>query len=237
MNAYTCPSYGFCVSWLFGHYPESGHGCEVFQVEKQVLSWSAVTKPFCLTLKSCHMHNYGTYLSLIHTSKGALYSRPEHIHVQPHHAIPTSQEELADYEERNKRRTSTELAKVIVIRIFTNLFTVLVLLGGGVAIFYAAQLSLTTVSCDMQCAKRFIIIIWTKECAWSHIHHVYTIAKRLANYIVHMYVTHLIVPYFLLVAIVQQCDSFGGPGISSDHHSLQHYLALLILIPCTIWTL
>ena len=56
------------------------------------------------------------------------------------------QEELADYEKRHTHRTAEDLAKVIVIRIFTNLFTLIVLLAGGVAIFYAAQFGLTTVS-------------------------------------------------------------------------------------------
>lgn len=56
------------------------------------------------------------------------------------------QEELADWEQRNKHRSGKELAKVIAIRIVTNLFTLLVLIGGGVAIFYAAQFSLTTQS-------------------------------------------------------------------------------------------
>ena len=67
----------------------------------------------------------------------------------PHTHILTfltpSQEELADWEEKAKSLSRDELGKVIVIRIFTNLFTILLLGGGGVAIFYAAQLSFTTV--------------------------------------------------------------------------------------------
>ncbi|KAL5473026.1 hypothetical protein EMCRGX_G027466 [Ephydatia muelleri] len=52
------------------------------------------------------------------------------------------QEELASDLNRHIKRTWTQLAKVIVIRICTNLLVVIVLTGGGTAIYEAAQWSL-----------------------------------------------------------------------------------------------
>ena len=66
----------------------------------------------------------------------------------PPHSPPSPlhpQEELADYEKRNSRRTTKELVKVILIRCATNLFTILVLAVGSAAIFYAAQFGLNNV--------------------------------------------------------------------------------------------
>lgn len=60
--------------------------------------------------------------------------------------LSLSQEELVDFEARQKRRTSRELAEMVLIRCLTNTFTFLVLVGSGVAIFYAAQFSLQSVS-------------------------------------------------------------------------------------------
>ena len=58
------------------------------------------------------------------------------IHTHP------QQEELADFKKRNQERTTEEIVEVVLIRIATNVFTTLVLVGAGVAIFYAAQFSL-----------------------------------------------------------------------------------------------
>ena len=64
-------------------------------------------------------------------------------------ACTSSQEELANYESRNQTRTAKELAIVIIIRIFTNLFTLLVLAAGAVIIFYATQFGLENVSASV----------------------------------------------------------------------------------------
>ena len=58
------------------------------------------------------------------------------------HAHAHSQEELADYEKRNSHRSAVEIVKVVVIRTFTNLFTVVALLGAGAAIYFSALFGL-----------------------------------------------------------------------------------------------
>lgn len=60
--------------------------------------------------------------------------------------IVISQEELADINAREKQRTRKELAIVILIRICTNTFVVISLVGAGAAIYYSAQFELLVVS-------------------------------------------------------------------------------------------
>ncbi len=82
---------------------------------------------------------------LLWSLKSQLPPPHTHAHTHTHTHTHTSQEELADWDSRNKLRSNEELAKVIAIRIFTNLLTVLMLMAGGAAIYYAALLSFTTV--------------------------------------------------------------------------------------------
>ena len=58
----------------------------------------------------------------------------------------TLQEEIADFERRNEKRTWKELAVVITLRTATNLFTFLVLVAAAVVIFYSTQFGLENVS-------------------------------------------------------------------------------------------
>jgi len=52
------------------------------------------------------------------------------------------QEELADFEKRKKVRIKKEIGEVVVIRVATNLFTIVVLVAAGAAIYFAAEFSL-----------------------------------------------------------------------------------------------
>ena len=53
---------------------------------------------------------------------------------------------MADFEKRKKVRTKKEIGEVVVIRVATNLFTIVVLVAAGAAIYYAAEFSLQRVS-------------------------------------------------------------------------------------------
>ena len=68
-----------------------------------------------------------------------------HKSLPQHTRTPSQQEELADFKKRNQERTTEEIVEVVLIRIATNVFTTLVLVGAGVAIFYAAQFNLNFV--------------------------------------------------------------------------------------------
>ena len=57
-----------------------------------------------------------------------------------------AQEELVDTLAREKERTVKELILVIFIRIGTNLFVLLSLVGAGAAIYYSAVFELQLVS-------------------------------------------------------------------------------------------
>ena len=56
------------------------------------------------------------------------------------------QEELVDINARETKRTIEKLALVIFIRIWTNLFVFISLIGAGVAIYYSAIFELELVS-------------------------------------------------------------------------------------------
>ncbi len=56
------------------------------------------------------------------------------------------QEELADINAKEHKRTSKELALVIFIRIWTNVFVFISLIGAGAAIYYSTEFELSLVS-------------------------------------------------------------------------------------------
>ena len=56
------------------------------------------------------------------------------------------QEELADINAKEHKRTPKELALVIFIRIWTNVFVFISLIGAAVAIYYSTEYELSLVS-------------------------------------------------------------------------------------------
>ncbi len=71
--------------------------------------------------------------------------------------IVPPQEELADHIKRNTVRSPKELAKMVLIRILTNTFTLVVLVGSGTVIYYVADYSLEAVRMTI-CVSQYMLL-------------------------------------------------------------------------------